>query len=59
MVIALLGRVNKASQKLDIKKAIISDGLSNVAPPNIVLSNRFNEELLKFSSFYDVNFCSI
>jgi len=35
------------------KKAIISDGLSNFAPPNIVLSNQFIEELIKFASFYD------
>tara|TARA_R110002049_G_scaffold309094_1_gene516816 strand:+ start:8027 stop:9574 length:1548 start_codon:yes stop_codon:yes gene_type:complete len=33
IVIELLTRISKASQKLDIKKAIISDGLSNVAPP--------------------------
>ena len=32
VIIELLTRVNKASQKLDTKKAIISDGLSNKAP---------------------------
>jgi len=26
---------------------------SDFAPPNIVLSNHFNEELIKFASFYD------
>ncbi len=31
-VIELLTRVNRASQKLGTKKAIISDGLSNFAP---------------------------
>jgi hypothetical protein len=54
-VIELLTRVNKASQKLGTKKAIISDGLSTFAPPNIVLSNQFNEELMWFSSIYDNN----
>ncbi len=33
IVIELLTRINRASQKLDTKKAIISDGLSNMAPP--------------------------
>ncbi len=33
IVIELLTRVNTASPKLDIEKAIISDGLSNMAPP--------------------------
>ena len=33
IVVELLGRVNKTCGKLDIKKAIISDGLSNMAPP--------------------------
>ena len=33
IVIELLTIVNKVSQELDIKKAIISDGLSNIAPP--------------------------
>jgi site-specific DNA recombinase len=33
IVIELLTRISKASQKLDTKKAIISDGLSNMAPP--------------------------
>ncbi|MFH6767470.1 recombinase family protein [Gaetbulibacter aquiaggeris] len=33
IVIELLGRVSKACGKLDNKKAIISDGLSNMAPP--------------------------
>ncbi|WP_417558732.1 recombinase family protein [Mesoflavibacter zeaxanthinifaciens] len=32
-VIELLTRINKASQKSNTKKAIISDGLSNYAPP--------------------------
>jgi hypothetical protein len=38
-----------------IKKAIISDGLSNFAPSNIVLSNQFIEELARFASFYESN----
>ena len=33
IVIELLTRLNKASQKSGMKKAIISDGLSNFAPP--------------------------
>ncbi|WP_242158195.1 recombinase family protein [Aestuariivivens sediminis] len=33
IVIELLTRVNKASQELGTKKAITSDGLSNLAPP--------------------------
>jgi hypothetical protein len=26
---------------------------SDFAPPNVVLSNHFNEELLKFAAFYE------
>jgi hypothetical protein len=33
IVIKLLTRVNEASQRLGIKKAIISDGLSSLASP--------------------------
>ena len=54
IVIELLCRVNRASGKSKTKKAIISDGLSNLAPPNIVLSNQFNEELMRFASLSEI-----
>jgi hypothetical protein len=54
IVIELLTRINKASKGLENKKAIKNDGLSSLAPPNIVLSNHFNEEFKRFASLYDV-----
>jgi len=35
-------------------KAIISDGLSSIAPHNIILSNNFNQEIKRLALLYDI-----
>jgi len=53
-VIELLTRYNKGSESIKNNKAIISDGLSSIAPHNNILSNQFNQEIKRFALLYDI-----
>ena len=56
---ALLLTERQFSKKEKKKPPNFLSGFSYFAPPNIVLSNHFNEELLKFATFYDSKVSSL
>ena len=54
VVVDLICRINKGLMIDKNEKAIISDGLSIIAPPDIVLSNQFNQDLKRLAKLYDL-----